>query len=155
MFDVEIANKLDALYDSINNRLIDADILPQIKLHTRGQQPSQPRPQAPPADDDEKIQSDAYTANNPGNSEPAGGNANPATDENNITGFARTAPPGGGYRQANHGAMQPGESGATAPPAGGEYQHYTAGMPAGQVGRVLGNYLGGTPITPGDRKSVV
>ncbi len=40
MFDIEIANKLDALYDSINNRLIDADILPQIKLRMPGKKSS-------------------------------------------------------------------------------------------------------------------
>ena len=193
MFDVEIANKLDALYDSINNRLIDADILPQIKLHTRGQQPSRPRPkppQTPPANADENAQNDGNTEDASrgyagggyaGSSQPgaattgggtAGGGANPSAGGSNISGFAMTAPPGSGYRHANQGTMQPGENGATAQPAGGpdgtgnqsgehntasggEFQHYTAGMPAGQVGRVLGNYIGGTPITPGtaDRSS--
>ncbi len=152
MFDVEIANKLDALYDSINNRLIDADILPQIRLHTKTHKsrPNSPRPGGPGA-------------------APAGGN--------NISGFAMTAAPGAGYRQAGQNTQQGGAAGGTAQPGGGqaggpqggsaatgsnahygdnnatavggEYQHYTAGMPASQVGRVLGNYIGGAPITPG------
>ncbi len=69
MFDAEIANKLEALYDSINNRLIDADILPQIKLHTRGQKPSRPRPrppQAAPVEGDEQTQQDGYADYAPG-----------------------------------------------------------------------------------------
>jgi len=38
MFQTEVANKLESLYDSLNNRLIDADILPQIKLNIHGEQ---------------------------------------------------------------------------------------------------------------------
>jgi len=228
MFDAEIANKLDALYDSINNRLIDASILPQIKLHTKGQKPSRPRPkppQAAPENADENAPQEGYaedgqgggygggpagsgsTGAGPGGSPgagqggggPGGGGATQAggagapqagAGGSNISGFAMTAAPGGGYRHANQSSLQAGADGAAAVnaeggaaqgggqvsgpagggyagnaggggtqqagtqntaegDAGGEYQHYTAGMPASQVGRVLGNYIGGTPITPG------
>ena len=249
MFDVEIANKLDALYDSINNRLIDADILPQIKLHAGGQKPSRPRPkpqQAAPENPDENAQQAGYTedyqgggyAGGPagsgqggggmggnmaggtggyagggqagggqagagygggssGGAQAGGGQAAGGTagaGGSNINGFAMTAPPGGGYRHANQNALQTGgeanaagnaqdapgqpgsggvgngytggsatasgnsqQSGTPGAASGGEYQHYTAGMPASQVGRVLGNYIGGTPITPEitDRSSPV
>jgi len=218
-FDVEIANKLDALYDSINNRLIDAGILPQIKLHAGGQIPSRPRPkppQATPENSDENAQQAGYAddyqgggytggpagsgpgggmgggvAGGPGGT-PAGGAQAPGAGGSNINGFAMTAPPGSGYRHTNQNSLQsggeanaagnaagaPGQAGsggagngyASGPAAGqpqqpgtpgaasgGEYQHYTAGMPASQVGRVLGNYIGGTPITPEitDRSSPV
>ena len=93
MFDVEIANKLDALYDSINNRLIDADILPQIKLHAQGQKPSRPRPKPP--------------------------QAAPDTGENaQQEGYAEDAS-GGGYAGSHAGAGQPGgaATGGTRPGA--------------------------------------
>ncbi len=196
MFDVEIANKLDALYDSINNRLIDADILPQIKLHALGQQPSRrPRPKPPQAtaeNTDENVTQGGYsedysgggyaggsarsgyggggTAGGPGGNQAggsggghaggagqaAGGASSAGAGGNNISGFAMTAAPGGGYRHNNQSSAQGGgegnatgnAGGGLAGKAGSEYQHYTAGMPASQVGRVLGNYIGGTPITP-------
>jgi len=235
MFDVEIANKLDALYDSINNRLIDADILPQIKLHTHKSKPSRPRPKPKldtNANPDESQQQD-YTGDQGydggggyaggaqgGNAGPAGGHAGggaqgePAGSSggqaggfqgapagaggaqgggapggSNISGFAMTAAPGGTYSHPGQGnpQAQAGEGGATpagqsggggaasggasggasgyaggnqgngqpqtgnphTPEGASEYQHYTAGMPASQVGRVLGNYIGGAPITPG------
>ena len=230
MFEFEVTNKLDALYDSINNRLIDAGILPQIKLHAMGQKPSRPRPKPPqnaPTNEDEIAQQQGYTddasagygggyAGGPaGTGQPgagsggqgytgggpsgagqtgggAGGDGHtagggPGAGGNNIAGFAMTAPPGGGYRHhaqppgeggaagtgegqqnAHPGAGGPGGSGGTGPQAGsqsgdqgasegsGEFQHYTAGMPASQVGRVLGNYIGGAPITPStsDKSSV-
>ena len=223
MFDIEIANKLDALYDSINNRLIDAGILPQIKLHVKGQKqsPQKPRPQQPPqnAEDDaqQNINADdshsggysgsagSSQGNNSGSnsgSNYAGGQAGGANNSgvtgggastggqnaggSNISGFAMTAAPGGNYRHGNLAGNTEPESGETPPgnghpPAGaggtaggagnvpgggsqtaaqktqtgggdgtagsGEYQHYTAGMPASQVGRVLGNYIG-APFTP-------
>lgn len=237
-FDIEFAGKLDALYDSINNRLIDAGILPQIKLHMQRQKPAQPRPKPPQANPDqanENAAQDNYAdggygggqagnygaggggysggqAGNygaggaqgaTGNAAPGGGSGSNSTAGSsagnaggyNISGFAMTAAPGGGYRHsAQDGTWSPttggghdeGRAGSTqgGQPGGGasggqwdpqgqgqgqghygsqgkvhadsqnsgeghtEYQHYTAGMPASQVGRVLGNYLGGAAITP-------
>jgi len=199
MFDIEIANKLDALYDSINNRLIDADILPQIKLHTKKQKPSRPRPkpaQAPDENADNAQQDefadgyagDAGYSGAGGGQAQAGGPAGSGTGGSNISGFAMTAAPGGTYRHGHPNATQAsGEAGGpadgnqggtgstqTGGPSGGqggvpgsgssaaghsgeqgsggdntEFQHFTAGMPASQVGRVLGNYISGAPITPG------
>ena len=64
----------------------------------------------------------------------------------------------GGYNTGGYGSGGPAGRGAntdntfsdrqSASDGSGEYQHYTAGMPANQVGRVLGNYIGGVPITP-------
>ncbi|HEB81730.1 MAG TPA: DUF1631 family protein [Gammaproteobacteria bacterium] len=217
MFDAEVANKLDALYDSINNRLIDADILPQIKLSMAGKsasRPSRARPTpAPETPDAAQEGGDAGYQGGDYGGGPAGGPAGGApggpagagapgsgpAGGANISGFAMTAPPGGGYRGANYAtqgapgtppaggpegaagnaaagdaaggapgmspggmlAGAPGQQGGGAPagsnsmfsPAdaeGGdatEYHHYTAGLPAGQVGRVLSNYIG-APFTP-------
>ncbi len=230
MFEFEVTNKLDALYDSINNRLIDAGILPQIKLHMMGKKQSRPRPKPPqnaPTNEDEIAQQEGYTddasggysggyagapagtgqpgtgaggqgysgggaggpsgAGQPGGDAPAGtGQTGGGAGGSNIAGFAMTAPPGGGYRhntqpsgeggsgegsqsaQPGGGGYSGGPGGGTGPQSGsqsadpgpseggGEFQHYTAGMPASQVGRVLGNYIGGAPITPNttDRSSV-
>jgi hypothetical protein len=212
MFEFEVTNKLDALYDSINNRLIDAGILPQIKLHTMAQKASRPRPKPPqnaPTNEQDIAQQEGHTDDAPGG--PAGtgqtgagaggpghtgggaggpsaaGQPGGGAGGNNIAGFAMTAPPGGGYRHNTQSAGDGGTAGEgsqSAPPGdggyaggpgggsgpqsgsqsgdpgpsegGGEFQHYTAGMPASQVGRVLGNYIGGAPITPNttDRSSV-
>ena len=220
MFDANITSKLDDLYDSINKRLIDAGILPQIKLHMNKSSSSAPRPQSQhtPADENAESQHEDYADGGDsgygGDGAPSGGahggasgsgggsggssssNAGPANANtgnaggSDISGFAMSAAPGGGYHHANQSALQsqPNEnmagsvnqtagqvqdggnqgggtqsggtqSGGTqgaAPQGGsaqnpsagsGEYQHYTAGMPANQVGRVLGNYIG-APFTP-------
>ena len=163
MFDYEIASKLDALYDSINNRLIDADILPQIKLHAPKTPASRPYPKPYLVTDEaENAQQQdyadnqnagdiagGYTGGEPNNGAPSG---NPSVG--NIDGFAMTAAPGGSFRQSNsHSAPNRPNGGDNnntnnTSANSGDYQHYTAGMPADQIGRILGNYINGTPITP-------
>ncbi len=185
MFDTEIASKLDALYDSINNRMIDAEILPQIKLSAFGEKSSSRPTNAPPSavdpqDSGEAIQQEGHIdSGHPGQQQTGGAYGNyqqPNTGGrrvgdggNTISGFAMTAAPGGNYH-AGHGTGQHANAGGG---GGGnyagqgstnqaniyseeqgkntgqaEYQHYTAGMPASQVGRVVGNYIGGSPINP-------
>jgi len=211
MFDVEVASKLDALYDSINNRLIDADILPQIKLHVQGQKAKGRRPKPAPSPEQEAEQTEyiddgygggyggapghtgsasagAGQAGGGSSGGPAGGAGAAAGGGSNISGFAMTAAPGSSYRHNDQSSLQAqasgmangmasgeasGEQGQQAGPGGGgqqgnanadlpgghtpegaaEYQHYTAGMPASQVGRVLGNYIGGAPLNPETAKS--
>ena len=248
MFDIEVANKLEALYDSINNRLIDANVLPQIKLHMQGKKSSPPRtkPKQAAINADDQTQQNDFADSGYADSgsaqgaAPAGGYSagsaqgmgTPGGGGSNIAGFAMTAAPGGAYRHTNQSSLQSqaggaagvagsgaggvtgggaggiagsgsgaggaagvagsgagadgaggvagsgsGANGATGggPGAGGvaggaagssnqqsgaansdnqgpssghsEYQHYTAGMPASHVGRVLGNYIG-TPFSP-------
>lgn len=201
LFDTEVTSKLEGLYDSINNRLIDANVLPQIKLG-KGKQPASRPPKAPPSQTEENMPDDMQQVDIGSNSAggaysgaggSAGGSAGgtqSANVGNNIAGFAMTAAPGGTYNRASQGAQPPqandknasnakgqssggdhagsqggdhghnyadGSHGAanTNPTdnqntasGGAEYQHYTAGMPASRVGRVLGNYIGGAPITP-------
>jgi len=195
MFDIEIANKLDALYDSINNRLIDAGVLPQIKLHVQAKKQTPQRPeQAQQAMQDtgenpDDMQGDGYHGGqypNQGGNQGAyqgggtgGGMAGtgggipgaPNAGGQNINGFAMTAAPGSNYQQGNaipasdgtqvggpagamndaagqqHTGQASPAAGGGAPAGAGEYQHYTAGMPASHVGRVLGNFIG-TAFTP-------
>lgn len=163
MFDYEIASKLDALYDSINNRLIDADILPQIKLHAPKAPTSRPYPKPYlVADEAENTQQQDYADNQSAGAyagdHTGGGHNNDAPSGNpsvgNIDGFAMTAAPGGSYRQSNSLSTANNPSGGSnnnsnnTSASSGNYQHYTAGMPADQIGRILGNYINGTPITP-------
>ena len=217
MFDIEVANKLDALYDSINNRLIDADILPQIKLHVQGQKAKGPRPKPTPPPGQEAEQAQEYSddgfsggyggassgtsgyAGSAGAGSAGGGAGSQAggaaaSGGSNISGFAMTAAPGSSYRHSDQSSLQAqaegeasgaqGQHGGAAgggqggsnvggsnmgggqqgnpnadlpgghtPEGAAEYQHYTAGMPANQVGRVLGNYIGGAPLSPETAKS--
>jgi len=239
MFDIEVASKLDALYDSINNRLIDADILPQIKLHVQGQKSKgrRAKPAPPLGQDNEQAQEytddGGYTGGHGGpagsaaghagagggaaggsagggtqggaavggasggaGGSAAGGTSGASAGGSNISGFAMTAAPGSSYRHGDQSSMQAQASGMTGgetsgeagqqgggsmgggpggpsgnggggqqgspnadlpgghtPEGAAEYQHYTAGMPANQVGRVLGNYIGGAPLNPETAKS--
>ncbi len=155
MFELEVANKLDALYDSINNRLIDADILPQIKQHTRKQQPIHMRRANQPGffENPEAVQqsdSSEGSARHPSmgvSGMPVG----------NIGGYAMTAAPGEGYHNVmQNSLLSPAGDrhmgGATVSYAdkestGAEYQHSTVGMPASQVSHILGNFIGGMPFT--------
>ena len=172
LFDTDVASKLDDLYDSINTRLIDAGILPTIKLHVTKQASSSTAPtkhtqQAVDSTEEnhagENTVDDSHTGNTDGGS--------------NISGFAMTAAPGGNYRAAqqgsstppgnyqaaqqgsptsagnnqanNHAANNNFKPGNSAGSDSTEYQHYTAGMPASQVGQVLSNYIG-APFSPED-----
>ncbi len=163
MFDTEIASKLDALYDSINNRMIDADILPQIKLSTVGKKsasrPSTAEPSHVNPEDGENMAQEGYAddgqggyggapggahlGNHPGG--PGGhqtgghqfapGGRRAGESGNTISGFAMTAPPGGNYRQAGYNFAQQVamQQGANAP--GGD----------GSPGE---NYAGGGGVVP-------
>ncbi len=203
MFQAEVANKLESLYDSLNNRLIDADILPEIKLnihakqrthHQNGDQLTEQQPEENSVIGEQPETSSAegnHGGCTPGASymrpSPSGtttgsvgaGFAENATGNMAPGGFAMTAIPGDNYRhhrpdshysgtQSSHpstertltNAPDTGFSGqSSANPAtdnaqnsnttaninNNEFQHYTAGIPARQVGQVLSNFLG-TPI---------
>jgi len=105
-----------------------------------------------------------YNRSGHGNQQPAANSANNSAGENDANGNNNTdgAQNGGqgGYPGSSQGGPQ-GNAGADqsngqATSAGNpEYQHYTAGMPASRVGRVLGNYISGAPFTPStaDRSS--
>ncbi len=243
LFSEAVADKLDSLYDSINNRLIDAGILPQIKLHGKaGKAPRRPQAPAtvdePPANDDEPQTYGDYAmtaapgaafghrgggsphgapaghtpvggvaGNNAaagegaagtaggGSGNIAGGSAQPAPASGSgqpaqagggnggavgtATGSAAGDPAagaggdgiagggaggsagggnaaaGGAPLAAGQGHSQPVQGGgdradasaaASDAPAGG-YSHTTAGLPANQVSRALGQFFG-APILP-------
>jgi len=170
MFDKEIANKLDALYDSINRRLIDAGILPKIKLHMERQTESHTPSRSPATETGgTETQQETHTGSRDKTSDGSGDVKQTAdqASSSNISGFAMTAPPGSGYRHSSQGSQQAittpndgaGQSGHSprsdvtrstqdTTATTDEYQHTTAGMPASHVGRVLGDYIG-TPFTPG------
>ena len=110
LFGAEVAGKLDSLYDSINNRLIDASILPQIKLYSKTQTPKRRRSDHSPTPPNEASPQDE--AQQEGGFEPQ-----------SYGNYAMTAAPGASY---GHRGAAPGASpGATAngdgaaPPAGG------------------------------------
>ncbi len=122
MFEIEITNKLNGLYDSINNRLIDAGVLPQIKLHQQKQKPSRPRPK-PQADTSENVDETQQH-------DFADGHAGHAGD----AGYAGTGGGPGSMGQAGSPGGGPAASGV----AGG------AGMAGGGMG---GTNIGGFAMT--------
>jgi hypothetical protein len=167
MFDTDIANDLGDIYETMNDSLIDGDILPQIKHSvaisqvtssadtesTASNQARDSQQDSPPASPPTQTQSESSNSNNGGN---------------NISGFAMTAQPGSSSPQVNQNAVasennshtaatqdntsdssgnqHPGSYYGDRPVSNsGEFQHQTAGIPASQVGKVLGNYLG-TPF---------
>ncbi len=119
LFGAEVADKLESLYDSINNRLIDAGILPQIKLYGKTRTPKRRQTDhTPPLPEGAPPQDEA----------PHEGGFEPQSYGN----FAMTAAPGAayGYRGAMPGAA-PGAPGTPAMPAGGDPAGAPGGMPGG------------------------
>ncbi len=154
MFDAQVANKLDDLYDSTNKLLIGAGILPKIQLHISNVSSSS-TPSAIASNhttgDEQHTNTNQHTSEN-SDTQNTGGN--------NISGFAMTAAPGSSYRNSpqnpaqSSGNGQAGNNTGSYADAGNrtssgntEYQHYTAGMPANQVGQTLSNFIG-APFSP-------
>jgi hypothetical protein len=152
MFDEGVTSRLETVYDSINNYLIDAGVLPQIKpkLHEIKHQNTRHHPvQATP---DQLAEESQQPANNGAPESSAESPAIPQNGGNNISGFAMTAAPGRTYSNPNNSqtADQAGSESAAhnkGIDSNGEFQHYTAGLPASQVSQVLSNYIG-TSFTP-------
>jgi len=175
LFKENIADKLDSLYDDLNNKLIDAGILPKIVASSRGVRPAEVHQQQPadvPPEGEMHDQSgeqpsgggyaapEAHGAYNPG---PHGGTGMPqggsaaqggGTPGGNFH-LGQTATPGGNYGNVQPTAgTQAGTTGGgfngMQPTADGQsaYQHQTAGMPASRVSNALGNYLG-APVVGG------
>lgn len=201
MYEAEISNKLESLYDSINNRLIDAGILPQIKLNITSQQHKRRQGDKSAnghvdADDQQQstFQEGSCGSATGNSSNPAGGstgaaapgghNGNDRLVGSSAGGYALTAPPGGTYHHpqtvgaagtAHNQAINAGQGAQTTDAAAQiagqpnnttsgsagvnasnqntdysaaseyDFQHYTAGIPAAQVGHALSSFLG-TPI---------
>lgn len=106
MFNDEVASKLDSLYDSINNRLIDSGILPQIKLHANAANKKRRHSDPPPMQEGELPPDEM-----------------PPEDPQSYGNYAMTAPPGGSFG----GYRAPGAMGGQ---AGSPYAQ--AGMPPDQ-----------------------
>ncbi len=116
LFKDDVAHKLDSLYDELNNILIDAGILPQIKMHSRGARRGSgagPAPQPEPMD--AAPEQEMYDE---GGDQPYGG------------GYAATAAPGA-YRTGHHGVGAPQGGGAGMPQGTGAAPGGGAGMPQG------------------------
>jgi hypothetical protein len=141
-FNDEIASKLDSLYDSINNKLIDAGILPQIKISMSGKTQNRPRPK-PAIDPNQPV---------PGQDEPTGdygagyGGAMPGGAPGGAMGPGGAMPggaPGGGMGPG--GAMPGGAPGGGMGPGGA----MPGGAPGGGMGPG-GAHMSGQPQSIGD-----
>jgi hypothetical protein len=118
LFKNDIADKLDSLYDDLNNKLIEYGILPTIKMTSRGSRPShraQPQPMAPPPDAE---------------TDDAGGEQ----FSDGVYGMQQGGAPGGGYSMpqgggAPGGAGMPQQGGSA--PGGGYSMPQGGGAPGG------------------------
>jgi len=149
-FNNHVALKLGKTYDAINNLLVDAGILPKIKFHANKSTGGQAHNYAQPPPEDKQEYPEHHM---------------------NQGGYAMTSQPGQAYSSDSHGTSQTGMSGngsSAGTPGTGQsarhdvaatgnldksipgYQHITAGMPAQQIGEIVGGYLGGAPLAPPD-----
>lgn len=170
LFDDNVVSQLDTVYDTLNKRLINAGVLPKIKLHTK-QSESKQRPvlsgkEYIDTDDTDSTQDQAINqagyamtatpghANRGSGYRVSGGIAgsypggdNPHIDShtsgNSSAGGWQTSSVASGGNDGNSDVTTDSKS-----PDSGIYQHITAGMPASQVSQTVGNYLG-APIAPG------
>jgi len=178
MFETEVTNKLESVYDSINNRLIDADILPQIKLNAastpqKRRQSDHKKNQAQQPETNNELADDVQAGGSPEgayqgstnpsstnlgssqmNGSPQGAHPNPVSHGN----YAMTAAPGGNYHasnQINYGQSAPGQSSSGQPQQGAIP---TGQAPSGQAGSngapgqsgMSGGMVGGNNNTSGN-----
>lgn len=73
LFDNEVASKLNKLYDKLNKILIDAGVLPKIKLHAGTTQPKKSAPQLDDFFDDLDEEADDYVGDQMGGGSGGGG----------------------------------------------------------------------------------
>lgn len=197
-FNDHVAQKLGKLYDDLNKILIEADILPKVRLHTsRSSSRNAPAHRPSPGNEHAETDSGAQFSSDqemnqggyamtaaPGHAYPGGQHSGGAqgggqgASWGSDQGYGETGGnPSGGYQggggqgafdqtpsQPGGGqaafdqapSQQGGGDGSVANSGGGGanepgpagYQHTTAGMPASQVGDVIGQYLGGAPLMP-------
>ena len=119
-FNIHVALQLGNTYEAINNLLIDASILPQLKSNPN--------------------KSINGHANNHSRTET---NKEPEQDINQG-GYAMTAPLSRGTSQSTFTPSQ----GAASTSLGNSNAHPSDGIPASQIGEIVGNYLGGSPLAP-------
>ncbi|MDH5612352.1 MAG: DUF1631 domain-containing protein [Gammaproteobacteria bacterium] len=166
-FEEYVALKLDKIYDAVNNILIAADILPQIKLHAKKSSSARSsRHTSPNTTEQSESDISASGQNNPEQDMNQGGYAMTATPGHThqgtpqtgtgsqargrgsqgggTTGYANSSSPQG--QSGNHSSSGNADAAGGSAPVG--YQHITAGMPASQIGEVVGGYLGGAPLMP-------
>ena len=164
-FNDYVALNLGKTYDAINNLLIDADILPQIKLHAQKSNSGRTPGHTPPPPGG-RAESDAQTGRqyDPEQDMNQGGYAMTAAPGHTQQGggFQGSPQQGGGGHAGNnqghaqgaptHGNQSSGQSDSSAGGASSStpvgYQHTSAGIPASQIGEVVGGYIGGVPLMP-------
>lgn len=149
MFGNEVAGKLDSLYDSINNRLIDAGILPQIKLYGKTHTPKRRQTDhAPPpegAPQDEAQQEGGFEPQSYGNYAMTAAPGASYGHRGAAPGASPGATPGaaaGGDGAASAAGGLPGLGGAPYNPAGGAAQGGDAGASAGNMAGANGASAG-------------
>lgn len=167
-FNEHVALNLNKVYGEINKLLIAANILPQIKLHatkpTFRASSNRAQPAPMPFDDgsgqdnsDQAMNQGGYAMTAPlggaqgspqggGGEFGGGGSGMPASRNPDMNGAA-------GYSEAGTSGGSGGAQTAHADNSATGYQHTTAGLPAGQVGDVVGEYLGGVPLMPSSSDS--
>jgi uncharacterized membrane protein YgcG len=122
MFYENVVSRLNSLYDSINNRLIDANILPQIKLQAGGATPRRRKMDRTPS------------------TEEVSGAEQPYFDDgqpHSVGGYAMTAAPGSTYGRASVAGMP------------GAPHGYAAGSGPGGAGYPDGAQMGYGGISQG------
>ncbi len=121
LFYQNVMTRLTSLYDSINNRLIDAGILPQIKLHTDGAAPKRRKMDRPPQNPEAAAEQQQYFDDG---------------QPHSVGGYAMTAAPGSTYGRAGGGGSVAGMPGTR--------QGMSAGGAQGDAGS--GGYTQGGPM---------
>ena len=148
LFDDNIASDLDSLYDSINNILIEAGILPQIKLGGGARGPirrAAPTPPPPPPEEMPGEEAQPYEGGDMGGYSPA--SAYPAGPQGAPAGGGAPAQaPAGGGAPAGGAAPGPAPGGTD---VGGYAQTAQPGTYHGAAGGEAPAAPGGTQATGG------
>ncbi len=144
LFKEYIADKLDSLYDDLNNKLIEYGVLPKITMTSRGARPShspQPQPVAAPPDVEaydgggEQFYDGGYGMPQSNGAAPGGGYSMP--QGGGAPGGGHSMPQGGGAPGGGHSMPQGGGA-----PGGGYSMPQGGGSPGGGYGMPQG---GGSP----------
>jgi hypothetical protein len=135
MFFENVATRLNSLYDSINNRLIDAGILPQIKLQTGGITPKRRKMDRPPQNPEAAVEQQPYFDDG---------------QPHSVGGYAMTAAPGSTYGRSGGSMPVAGMPGARQGTMAGGVEGGGGGYIQGsaQPGQV-GGYAQGGSAAPG------